>query len=63
MENGQRILGITHKGIHNFTIGKRVRPLDCTNPLNEMLTNSDALYVADIDPRTQTVYLVGGGIE
>lgn len=48
---GTVIHGVTHSGIHNFTLGKRIR--------NTFLySNCEGLFVSGLDFKTQTVYFV-----
>lgn len=58
IETGEIFSDIQHKGIHNFTIGKRLRRDNCSGSMNALLPHGDALYVADIDPLSRTVFLV-----
>lgn len=50
---GTVIHGVTHSGIHNFTLGKRIR--------NTFLySNCEGLFVSGLDFKTQTVYFCRG---
>ncbi|KAL3103332.1 hypothetical protein niasHS_002518 [Heterodera schachtii] len=60
IETGEIFPDIQHKGIHNFTIGKRLRRDNCSGSMNALLPHGDALYVADIDPLSRTVFLCSG---
>lgn len=61
IETGSVISNIKHNGIHNFTIGKRINfhGIEGGNrSLHSHLLSNDALYVADFDFHSQTVYVV-----
>lgn len=49
-DSGVEIKGITHSGIHNFTLGKRIS--------NISYANCEGLFVSGLDFETQTVYVV-----
>uniref|UniRef100_A0A915DWY8 tRNA-5-taurinomethyluridine 2-sulfurtransferase n=1 Tax=Ditylenchus dipsaci TaxID=166011 RepID=A0A915DWY8_9BILA len=56
-ESGETFEDLSHTGIHNFTIGKRIRlasMISCTSVEN------DGLYVSGTNFATQTVYLCRG---
>lgn len=67
VHNGKEIANIKHNGVHNFTIGKRIHfhgtkeSNNCRNnafSLHYQIPSSEGLYVADIDPVSQIVYVV-----
>uniref|UniRef100_A0A914GTX9 tRNA-5-taurinomethyluridine 2-sulfurtransferase n=1 Tax=Globodera rostochiensis TaxID=31243 RepID=A0A914GTX9_GLORO len=60
IDTGKTISGIWHKGIHNFTIGKRLRMENCIGSLEKLSPHGDALYVAGIDRSSRSVYLCAG---
>uniref|UniRef100_A0A183CBE8 tRNA-5-taurinomethyluridine 2-sulfurtransferase n=1 Tax=Globodera pallida TaxID=36090 RepID=A0A183CBE8_GLOPA len=62
IDTGMTISGIRHKGIHNFTIGKRLRMENCIGCLEKLSPHGDALYVAGIDQSSRSVYLCAGNI-
>ncbi|KAI1710163.1 tRNA methyl transferase domain-containing protein [Ditylenchus destructor] len=51
--------GCSHSGIHNFTLGKRLRCVR-TQKMDMRLTSCDGFYVSRIDPLTQTIHLCNG---
>jgi tRNA-5-taurinomethyluridine 2-sulfurtransferase len=56
IDSGKRILNLKHKGVHNFTIGKRIPPQMNAGKL--MGNNTEGLYVAEIDAKNQTIFVV-----